>query len=107
VVAGGDWNQSPPNLPLNKFGANYQVDFFKLTNIDADFMPGNWKWVFDPETPTNRYLNEAYTPGQTCRCLIDIFLVSPNVQVLQNRTFDLNFRNSDHNPIEMQFKLVR
>jgi len=105
VVAGGDWNQSPPGFPLTQFGEIFKSESFLLTNIAADFMPDSWKWVFDPKTPTNRYLNELYTPGKTTRCVLDIFLVSPNVEVLENKTTDLNFRNSDHNPIEMKFKL--
>lgn len=106
VLVGGDWNQSPPNFPLTTFGDNYKVDFFRLTNISPDYMPNDWKWVFDPKSPTNRYLNESYTPGKTFRSIIDLFLVSPNVEVLQNRTIDLNFTNSDHNPISMSFKLL-
>lgn len=105
VVIGGDWNQSPPNFPLTQFGENFQVNFFKLTNIDSEFMPNIWKWVFDPQSPTNRYLNEPYTSGKTFKCVIDLFLVSPNVDVKQSKTFDLNFRYSDHNPITMSFRL--
>ena len=107
VVVGGDWNQSPPNLPLSGFGELFKSENFLLTNIAADFMPNNWKWVFDPKNPTNRYVNEAYTPGKTSRCLIDIFLVSPNIEVLHNKTINLNFRNSDHNPVEMSFRLIK
>jgi endonuclease/exonuclease/phosphatase family metal-dependent hydrolase len=107
VVAGGDWNQSPPNFPLTKFGENYQSEFFLLSNIAADFMPASWKWVFDPGFPTCRYLNESYSPGKTFRCVIDLFLVSPNVEVVKSQTYDLNFRNSDHNPISMSFRLIK
>ncbi|MFY9153121.1 MAG: endonuclease/exonuclease/phosphatase family protein [Prolixibacteraceae bacterium] len=107
VVVGGDWNQSPPDFPITQFGENYQSDAFILSNIARDYLPAGWKWAFDPKLPTNRYNNEIYTPGKTFRCLIDIFLVSPNVEVVQNKTFDLNFRNSDHNPIEMQFRLKK
>ncbi len=107
VVVGGDWNQSPPSFPLTRFGETFQSESFLLSNIAKDFMPASWKWVFDPEHPTNRYLNETYSPGHTFRCLIDIFLVSPNVEVLHNKTIDLNFRNSDHNPIEMNFRLIK
>lgn len=105
VVVGGDWNQSPPGFPLTRFGENYKSESFILSNIGSDFMPEDWKWAFDPESPTNRYNNEIYSPGKTFRCLIDMFLVSPNIEVVQNHTYDLNFRNSDHNPIEMQFLL--
>ncbi len=106
VLVGGDWNQSPQGFLLTAFGANYQSESFILSNIADDFMPGEWKWAFDPKSPTNRYLNEVYTPGKTFRCLIDFFLVSPNIEVVSNKTYDLKFRNSDHNPIQMDFKLL-
>jgi endonuclease/exonuclease/phosphatase family metal-dependent hydrolase len=105
VVVGGDWNQSPPNFPLTKFGENYQSEAFKLSNIEADFMPISWKWAFDSEAPSNRYLIDHYLPGKTFRCVLDFFLISPNVEVLQNKTYDLHFRNSDHNPTSMSFRL--
>jgi endonuclease/exonuclease/phosphatase family metal-dependent hydrolase len=105
VIVGGDWNQSPPEFPLTRFGENYQSDSIILSNIATDFMPSGWKWAYDPKLPTNRYLNESYVPDKTFSCLIDHFLVSPNVEVLKNQTFDLNFRSSDHNPIAMEFRL--
>jgi len=107
VIVGGDWNQTPSEFPLTQFGENYQSDSFILSNIASDFMPPGWKWAYDPKLPTNRYLNETYIQGKTFRCLIDHFLVSPNIEVLQNQTFNLNFRNSDHNPIEMSFRLTK
>ncbi len=107
VLVGGDWNQTPPEFPLTRFGENYQSDSFILSNIAPDFMPAGWIWAFDPQLPTNRYLNEIYRQGKTFRCLIDFFLVSPNIQVVQNQTYDLEFRNSDHNPIEMKFRLQK
>jgi len=105
VVVGGDWNQSPPDFPLTFFGGTYQSNDFILKSVDADLLPDNWKWVYDPQSPTNRYLNESFVPGKTNRCIIDMFLVSPNVEVLHNKTFDLQFKNSDHNPINMRFKM--
>ena len=107
VIVGGDWNQSPPTFKLNTFGENYKVDFFKLTNVSSDFMPNDWRWVYDPSSATNRYLNESYSPGKTFKEIIDFFLVSPNVDVVQSHTFDLNFRNSDHNPVSIGFKLKK
>jgi len=107
VVVGGDWNQSPPEFKLTTFGSNFQSEDFILSNIPEDFLPAEWKWSYNSDVPTNRYLNTSYISGETFRCLIDFFLVSPNVQALRNNTFDLNFRNSDHNPIEMEFKLIK
>lgn len=105
VIAGGDWNQSPPDFPLIRFGEDFQSKDFILSNIPADFMPSDWKWAFDPSLPTNRYLKTSFIPGETFCCLIDFFLVSPNVGVVENKTINLNFRNSDHNPITMKFRL--
>ncbi len=105
VVVGGDWNQAPPTFLLNSFGDNYKVEFFKLTNIAADFMPNDWKWIFDPSHPTNRYLNEPYENGKTYSSIIDFFLVSPNIELIDNQNFNLGFTNSDHNPVSLKFKL--
>ncbi|KAB2870921.1 MAG: hypothetical protein F9K37_04625 [Bacteroidales bacterium] len=106
VVAGGDWNQSPPNFPLSTFGDNYKVPFFKLTNIDSALMPKGWTWAFDPNEPTNRYLNEPYTEGKNYTGILDFFLLSPNVKLLECQTQNLNFRHSDHNPVLISFELV-
>lgn len=105
VIAGGDWNQSPPGFPLTTFGPDYKSDSFLLTNVPEGFMPERWKWAFDPTEPTNRYLLKPYKQGETYTCIIDFFLVSPNVEVVKNKTFNLNFRNSDHNPVLMEFRL--
>lgn len=107
VIAGGDWNQSPPGFSLTAFGPGYQSKSFLLTNIPDDFMPEGWKWAFDPTEPTNRYLDKAFKKGETYTCIIDFFLVSPNIEVVMNKTFNLNFRNSDHNPVLMQFRLKK
>ena len=98
VIVGGDWNQSPPTFQLNTFGENYKDEFFKLTNIDADFMPSDWRWVYDQKNPTNRFLNESFKLGKTYCSIIDIFLISPNIEAIESQTFSLNFKNADHNP---------
>ena len=106
VVVGGDWNQSPPKFQLDKFSSKLPTEHFLLTNVDDNFMPETWKWVYDRQTPTNRYLIERYFPGKTPTCLLDFFLVSPNIEIISTKTLNLNFRNSDHNPITLRFKLV-
>lgn len=105
VVVGGDWNQLPPKFYLNKFSARYHRESAILRAFGSVLFPIDWKWAFDPELPTNRDMKEPYIPGKTIECLIDYYLVSPNIEVLQNETFDLNFRNSDHNPISIKIKL--
>lgn len=106
VIVGGDWNQAPPRFKLNTFGENYKVDFFILNNINPDFMPIEWKWVYDSKSPTNRHLNTPYIQGETYTTIIDFFLVSPNIEVIENHTLNLNFTHSDHNPISLRFNLM-
>lgn len=103
VVVGGDWNQFPPKYSLTNFDERKAY----FNKFSSNLLPKGWKWAFDPKSSTNRYLNEFYTPGKTTECLIDYFLVSPNVEILQNKTFNLHFNNSDHNPISMKIKLNR
>jgi len=105
VVVGGDWNQSPPNLSISKFRERFLKESFILGKLSSELLPNDWKWVFDPELSTNRYMNESYISGKTVECLIDYYLVSPNIEVLHNKTFKLDFRNSDHNPISISIKL--
>lgn len=106
VVVGGDWNQSPPNFYLSTFGDNYVVPFFTLTNISESFMPNGWTWAHDPAEPTNRYLNEPYTPTKNYTGILDFFLLSPNVSVVNCQTQNLNFTYSDHNPVLVSFVLI-
>jgi endonuclease/exonuclease/phosphatase family metal-dependent hydrolase len=73
-------------------------------HIDEDFMPPGWKWVYDPDTPTNRALNEPYHPNIRVR-LIDFYLVSPNVDALEVETRDMRFRHSDHQPVWLRFQM--
>lgn len=106
VVVGGDWNQSPPHFPLMTFNPNYHTPYFRLTNIDMSFMPASWQWVYDSTSPTNRYLDKPYIKDDTYTGILDFFLVSPNVKVVECKTINLNFRSSDHNPTTLVFELV-
>ncbi len=106
VVAGGDWNQLPPGAPYAELVVGSSNSSFMLTGIDSSFMPKDWSWVFDPSCPTNRYLNEPYTPGRTNTCILDFFLVSPNVSVQRCQTANMAFKNSDHNPVTLEFRLI-
>jgi hypothetical protein len=75
--------------------------------IESDYMPGDWKWIYDPETPSFRTLLTAYDPQTTPTSVCDIFLISPNIEPASVRCQNLGFTNSDHNPIIMEFRLSR
>lgn len=101
VVIGGDWNQNPPGweIPVSK----YQMK--ALWPIEMDYMPGDWKWAHDESLPTNRNVNEPFNFNSTSCTLLDFFLTSPNINILEVKTIDLEFKNSDHLPVMLTFEL--
>lgn len=108
VIAGGDWNQYPPGFKPafqgNK-GFTGQIGNFYLMGIDSDFMTGDWKWIYDPATPSFRTLIAAYNPETTPTSVCDFFLISPNIETVSVKCHHLGFANSDHNPVIIQVKL--
>ena len=107
VIVGGDWNQNPVgfrNLGIGGF-SNSDVGRVIEPAIEKDFLPEGWQYVFDPEIPTNRDVNQPYSRGKTPTTIIDFFVVSPNISVIEIKTADLGFEWSDHQPVRMVFKL--
>lgn len=103
VVLGGDWNQNPPKFTPNNYLQEWNVIAFD-EEMPSDFMDENWQWVYDAKTPTQRFLNESFVKGKTATSLIDYFLVSPNIEVLELKILPDNFQHSDHMPVLMRFK---
>jgi len=101
VIVGGDWNQMPPNDSLKN--VEYNDKHLTRLRIDSDFMPEGWNWVFTEDIPTNRMINEAYNKETTIQSTIDFFLLSPNVESLGLNVIDLQFKNSDHQPMVLSF----
>lgn len=103
LVAGGDWNANPPGFDPLKITTGDLVKKDEFTNL-ATFLPG-WQFVHDPEIPTNRNVDKAYQRGSTPVTIIDFFLVSPNVSVLDIRAIPTGFEASDHQPVYLQIAL--
>lgn len=104
VIVGADWNQCPPNFAYDSFSKESAEDYFQ-SNIEEDFLPKGWTWSYDSKTPTNRKLSTPYEKGKTFTTLIDFYLVSPNVKVLEVETIDLDFAFSDHQPVSLKIEL--
>ncbi|MBN2667727.1 MAG: endonuclease/exonuclease/phosphatase family protein [Bacteroidales bacterium] len=104
-VVGGDWNQNPPGLNTDNFGKHSDSESFILSTLDRNIFPSNWQLVFDNEQATNRSNIKPYIKGETSTTVLDFFLVSPNIKVNFVSVVDLNFQNSDHQPIIMNFEL--
>ena len=102
VVAGGDWNQYPPDFvpafPVNQVNTS-------LMAVESDFLTGEWKWVFDPTSPSNRSVVAAYDAATTTTDVRDFFVLSPNLESVSVKCYNLGFANSDHNPVIIEVKL--
>lgn len=105
IIAGGDFNQTFPG----------GLDAYPIVNealwtpgtLDDSLLPEGWRYVYDTAVPSCRLLNQPYAPDSkaTQYYVIDGFLVSPNVTVNAVETLDLDFSNSDHNPVRLEVTL--
>jgi len=102
IIAGGDWNQSPPD-----FKPEFVKNMAKTDQmvIPSDYLPEGWKWIYDSKNPTNRSIHIPYDPSITTTTVIDFFLVSPNVEAISAECLNLDFEHSDHNPVRIKVKL--
>jgi endonuclease/exonuclease/phosphatase family metal-dependent hydrolase len=105
VVTGGDWNQNPPLAELPSIFKSGDISRRIEPQIEKDFFPYDWSWVYDPNFPSNRNVDGPYTRGKTPTTIIDFFVVSPNISVESISTQDLGFAWSDHQPVMMRFKI--
>lgn len=104
VIAGGDWNMHPDAYRGQPFKTADKP--FILHGVDQVSGPDpSWQIAYDPEFPTNREVSEAYIAGETPTGILDFFVCSPNVEVLEIRTLHDGFRFSDHQPVYMRFRL--
>jgi endonuclease/exonuclease/phosphatase family metal-dependent hydrolase len=104
IIASGDWNQTPPDFKP-EFTDN-QVNTDQMI-MDSDYLSPEWKWVYDSKTPSNRTVIAAYDPATTTTTVIDLFLLSPNIKEISAECINLNFENSDHNPVRIKVSLEK
>jgi endonuclease/exonuclease/phosphatase family metal-dependent hydrolase len=104
VVAGGDWNMNPPGFGPSAGFAGHRFVASTVV-IPDDFLPAEWHFAVDNRVPTNRHLDQGYIKGETGSTILDFFILSPNVQLLNVETIDLGFESSDHNPVQIHFSL--
>lgn len=107
VIAGGDFNQSFPGLDKSRYADIYESENFEAATLPANMLNPGWKFVFDDSVPTSRLNNKPYSGdySDTQLFVIDGYIISPNVELKQVQTRDLNFENTDHNPVEMKIIL--
>ncbi len=106
VIAGGDFNQTFSNVDLSDYPT--YPDKWTPGLINVDDYPADWQFIMDNETPTCRSLDKPYVdadPATFQYYMIDGFILSPNVKLLDVETQDLQFVCADHNPVLMRVEL--
>jgi endonuclease/exonuclease/phosphatase family metal-dependent hydrolase len=101
IVVGGDWNQFPPGYVPQLKGPENVV----AMNVDKEYPATGWNWSYDTVVNTNRKLNVPYVKGINDEVVIDYFLCSPNIRVIDVKGVQLNFENSDHQPVRLSIFL--
>ncbi|MDA3780261.1 MAG: hypothetical protein PF487_08625 [Bacteroidales bacterium] len=105
IIAGGDWNQNPPNTSLIFSGNKNDAKRFNLNPIPSDYLSKEWTWIYDSKIATNRYLNIPFDKEKTTTTTLDFFLISPNIESLSVKAISLGFKNTDHQPVISSMKL--
>ena len=100
VIAAGDFNQVFPGS-LDAY-PNSHPELWTPGALDENMLPEGWILAYDMSVPTCRLLNQPYEPEDeknTQHYVIDGFILSPNVELINLETMDEGFENSDHNPV--------
>ncbi len=103
VVAGGDWNQNPPDYNPEKVDKTYPAVFREI--LDGSLFPENWTIIYDPAHGTNRAVDIPLVKGKTEVTIIDYFILSPNIKAEKIQVLSQGFINSDHEPVFMKIRL--
>ncbi len=105
LLIGGDWNHSLPGTDPASFPAKQPWPEW-LQPFPDSFGPADFKWAADALTPSVRTLDVAYEEGLNFLAVIDGFFVSPNIEITAVNGVNLQFANSDHNPVLLTFCLL-
>lgn len=104
VIVGGDFNQTFPEAkniypPIQ--------DIWIAYDMEDDFLPLGFNFQIDINHPSCRLLDKPYDPtaSDTQYYIIDGFIVSDNITVESVVNLNHGFLYSDHNPIQLSFKL--
>lgn len=102
VIAGGDFNQSFPGA----LEAYPIMDSEKWTPgiLEQSILPEGWSFAYDYSAATCRLLDAPYS-DESQKYVIDGFIISPNVELIEVNTVDLDFTYSDHNPVKLTVRL--
>lgn len=99
IIVGGDFN-----LLLDK--SIYNESMPKWVGVlPKELYDSEFRIVFDKKTNTVRSQDQPYMKGRNFETIIDGFVVSPNITVSNIEAHNLGYKNTDHNPVTLSFRL--
>ncbi len=104
-IIGGDWNQFPPDYSPSE--AETDDPHFTTVALDTVLLQGSGRIAWDPLSKTLRHLNIPYIPSESVLTVTDYFYISRNINADSISTIDLQFRNSDHQPVLLRATISR
>ena len=87
---------------------NIPSNVWRASSFDTELLSDKFK-LLHPNENTARLNNKPYKKGSenTYYYIIDGFVVSDNIKVNEIKVNDLDFQNSDHNPVVLKFELIK
>jgi len=106
VIAGGDLNQTFTDTDISMYPV-LSEDYWMPGLIENSAFGEHFSCLMDNTYPSCRSLDKPYKDhtGDFQYYLIDGFIVSDNITVSNMETINLDFVNSDHNPVRLSFSL--
>jgi len=99
VVVGADWNMNSGKI--NFIGSDEDQYRNHTHDFPTHLLPDGWSAHFTHGIPTVRAANRPYIKGESTTSTIDGFICSPEIKIDHIKTLDLQFKDSDHNPVEI------
>lgn len=103
VIVGGDFNHDIANS--SELFESQQKRPEWVYDLSDDDLTDGYSIAAATNAPTCRGADIPYEKGVDYTVVIDGFIVSDNVEVIETENIDLDFAYSDHNPARMTFKL--
>lgn len=96
-IVGGDWNQYPKGYKPSE--NELRDKNFMVQQLPSDSLETIGSFSYDIDSYTARYNDKPYDKKHSTKTLIDYFFHSDNILVKSLNTLNLEFKNSDHNPV--------